>query len=73
MTSIRDILIVVTDDNNIWKKDTSDPNAVFTPVFKPDEGDTFGDHFSLVTRWESANNIKLYIADGEGPIMSLNI
>lgn len=30
-------------------------------------------HFSLVTRWESDNNIKLYIADGVRSIICLNI
>lgn len=30
-------------------------------------------HFSLTTRWESDNNVKLYIADGIHNIISLNI
>lgn len=28
---------------------------------------------SLVTRWEDEDNVKLYIADGEHPLMSINI
>jgi hypothetical protein len=41
---------------------------VFGPSAEP-----FGDNVSLVTRYESENNVKLYIADGIHQLMSINI
>ena len=38
-----------------------------------EEQDYFRDKISLVTRWESANNVKLYIADGYHSVMYINL
>lgn len=73
MTSIRNILIVVSQDDKIYKKDTSDPEADWVLIFQPNEGEHFGDYLSLVTRWETDNLVKLYIADGEHQLMYINI
>ena len=71
MTSIRNILIVVTKEDKIYK---NEDGTGWSLVYKPAEGDTgFGDHLSLVTRWESDNNVKLYIADGIHRLMYVNI
>ena len=80
MTSIRDILIVVTEDDKIWKNDTSS-DAGWICIYQPktwldtevpdeterkekNENEKFGEYLSLVTRWEGEKLVKLYIADG---------
>lgn len=82
MTSIRDILIVVTEQrkdnygkarNLVITKDSyygDDWNLILDTGY---EGSHFGHEVSLVTRWESEKNVKLYIADGAHGIMSINI
>ncbi len=72
-TSIRGYMIMVTSSNWIYKRDTSSNNSEWVLVFKPKSGDVFGDHFSIVTRWESENIVKLYIADGVNNLMYINI
>lgn len=42
-------------------------------IFKANDAITTKNRFSVVGRWEDDDNVKLYIADGEHPIMVLNI
>lgn len=84
MTSIRDILVVVGTRKegqrtvfNIFQMNmsTEADNAsygIWQQVFSewlPYESD----YMSIVGRWESDKNIKLYIADGKNPIMSVQL
>lgn len=45
----------------------------FVRVFGPCSSPLGSSKLSLVTRWESDDNVKLYIADGKNPLMSMNI
>jgi len=45
------------------KKDANDENCTVWG----------GEHYSLVTRWEDDDNIKLYIADGVNPLRVFRI
>lgn len=81
-TSIRDIGVIIgkrtehTDPEDInantnWsinKLQDGNLKCVFGPCATP-----LGENLSLVTRWESNKNIKLYIADGEHALMSINL
>ncbi len=80
ITSVRNYIIIVgsgAHDGNfgdcVWYCTKngdyiSNPICVFGPSAEP-----FGDNVSLVTRYESENNVKLYIADGIHQLMSINI
>jgi hypothetical protein len=89
LTSIRDLLIAITktsyteyegrlDGISIYTNKNKGAGAWFCVVDNVpydefvQEGET-EPHFSLVTRWESDNNIKLYIAEGVKSIISLNV
>ena len=81
MTSIRNLLIIITtkvdptthqQEDYILVHDTSSPSALDV-VYKSKDGDVFGDNLSLVTRWESDDNVKLYIADGIHQLMYINV
>ena len=87
MTSIRNKIIVIAETTNQWQERcisiyTNEYNGQLGEWNKivsnlpydefVQEGET-EPHFSLTTRWESDNNIKLYIADGIHNIISLNI
>jgi len=50
----------------------NNPSQTITRIFGPCT-ETLGSKLSLVTRWESNSNVKLYIADGEHKLMSINI
>ena len=64
---------ITKDINYILVRDTSN-NDGWKQVFKSKLTDEpFGEHPSLVTRWESDNNVKLYIADGIHPLMYINL
>ena len=72
-TSIRDIGIVVGKKQGdtgwgIYKIQ----NQTIKPVFGPCTV-ALGSNLSLVTRWESNSNVKLYMADGQHRLMSINI
>lgn len=97
MTSIRDLLVVITKKqqsyisaeiqneqvtqtekqaviNYILVKDASDPSSNWKKLFESDIKDKcFSDNISLVTRWESDTNVKLYMADGNNPLMYINL
>ena len=81
-TSIRQYgVIIFTDENNKWcvarftntiasqDIDVKDLKIIFGPSSET----TSSTKFSIVTRYENEDNIKLYIADGTNPIMILNI
>jgi hypothetical protein len=73
MTSIRDTIIVITDDSKIWKKDINNDDR-FQLIFDPSGGEGFNvENLSLVTRYENSNDVKLYIADGLHNLMYLNL
>lgn len=78
-TSIRNYMVMVTSRNYIYKRDIyrevsqNDNLSGWILAFKPNNGDVFGDHFSIVTRWESENMVKVYIADGVNDLMYINI
>lgn len=77
-TQIRDYGVIVwetTDgDKKHWGVSTIRQNDIKNPkiVFGPCEG-TLANKPSLVTRYEDSDNIKLYIADGESPLMAINL
>ena len=87
MTAIRNKIIVIAETTNQWQERcisiyTNEYNGQLGEWNKIvsnlpyDEFVQEGEiepHFSLTTRWESDNNIKLYIADGIHNIISLNI
>lgn len=58
---------------NIWRFDNNTNELVkiltcLTPI-----GNMYSNKLSLVTEWEDDDNIKLYIADGEHSIMTVNV
>ena len=59
-------------DSNIGNKEFK-PIDKFVRVFGPCASPLGDNKLSLVTRWESDDNVKLYIADGKNPLMSMNI
>lgn len=89
MTSIRNYMIVIGKERKLDSLASYDGLSIFTNTnygvgewrrivnkipyeYFIQEGEEEA-HLSLVTRWESENNIKLYIADGIHSIISLNI
>lgn len=83
-TSIRDYGIIITRSGDTWSiykfNITEDPielDEVFGPCTESlwNKNDDHYDYYklSLVTRWESDENIKLYIADGVHGLMTFNI
>lgn len=61
------------DINYILVYDTN-TNSGWRIVFKSKSTDEpFGQHLSLVTRWENEKDIKLYIADGVHSLMYINL
>ena len=85
MTAIRDMVVVIaeTKDRTISIYTNIYTNGSFTTDWKcivrnlpydeyvQDEEEK--PHFSLTARWESENNIKLYIADGIHNLICLNV
>ena len=78
-TSIRNLLIFLTHVNFGRGHDGSEVLVLNTdtgkctyPYISEDKWNS-QHKYSLVTRWESNENVKLYIADGEHEIMSLNL
>ena len=79
-TSIRDIIILITKRtdgkwsvyNGTLSGSTINCNRVFGPC-TTSIGDGYKNKLSLVTRWEDSDNVKLYIADGEHPLMVVNV
>ena len=72
-TSVRDLGVIIgeRDGDEGWSINILQNNnlrCVFGPCSKE-----LGDNLSLVTRWESDTNVKLYIADGEHRLMSINL
>ena len=81
-TAIRQYgVIVFTDENSKWcvARFTNTIESVdldikdLKVIFGPSTEVTNNTKFSIVTRYENEDNIKLYIADGNNPIMILNI
>lgn len=75
ISSIRQYIIIVGESNDGWyiySVDTTEKTWTLTRHFGPCN-DKIGKNISIVTRWESNNNIKVYIADGLHQLMSLNI
>jgi len=77
MTSIRDILIAITETDDgynriLMREGDNGPWIVkYESTGDPDE--KFGEYLSLVTRWETENDVKLYIADGIHELMYINL
>ena len=76
MDSIRDVVVLIVQENNssswsIYRYKQGDDAFVnvYTCTDKP-ICDTEGKQLSTVLRWESENNIKLYITHGEVMLMS---
>lgn len=73
IATIRDYGIVITKDNKGWSIWASDKNFnSHSLIFGPCT-DMIGDNISIVTRYESDKNIKVYIADGKHQLMSVNL
>lgn len=73
--SIRKYIIIVgkkSDGWYVWSVDTEAEKWRLVTNFGPCQDD-IGNNISIVTRWESDENIKVYIADGVNQLMSLNI
>lgn len=79
MTAIRNKLIAIVRESGISIKVSEDKGYSWETIVKNlpysdfiQTGET-EPHFSLVTRWESDNNIKLYIADGVHRVICVNL
>lgn len=78
-TQIRDILVAIFVDNGgISIKKSFDKGSTWEYVVKKLPYDEFvydgvEPHFSLVARYESEDNIKLYIADGIHAVICINL
>ena len=72
-TNLRDVPIFITQTSNQhWKVYYGDKCVADIPA----ENNRVIGHahkLSLVTRWEDEQNQKLYIADGEGPVIVINL
>jgi len=75
---VRDLLVLLTN-----YKDANDKNCAIV-IINVTNGSTYrpfvaenevwgGEHYSLVTRWEDDDNIKLYVADGVNPLRVFRI
>lgn len=78
-TSVRDMLIAIVKESGVSIYISNDKGYNWNGVVKNipykefiQEGET-EPHFSLVTRWESDENVKLYIADGIHQIICVNL
>lgn len=73
-TQIRDYAIFITvDKDNYWSiwtinKNNSNRKKIFGPC-----KNALGNSVSLVSRWETDKDVKLYIADGKHQLMYINI
>ena len=88
-TSIRDLIILVVNESvretygehyvwiydgwSVLKGTLEDTTLDLQRVFGPCKERLSDNKLSLVTRWEDEDNIKLYIADGEHPLMVVNV
>ena len=87
LSNIRDICVLVVKNKNTWRIDKFNVGQTNrTTIFKDESGqnrlwtdteeepyDSNKKYISTVLRWESENNVKLYIADGIHELMSINI
>lgn len=71
-TQIRDLGICVTHQHDGWCVWTIKEDGSTFRCFGPCQDD-LGENISLVTRYESDDVIKLYIADGKHYILSMNV
>lgn len=71
--SIRNLLVVIGDNDYIYTLDTNASNLEWKVKFIPNEGESFGQYLSVVTRYENPQLIKLYIADGIHSILYINL
>ena len=64
-------------ENPYWDQNVGDKSFIniedVTRIFGPCSTELGTNKPSLVTRWEDEDNVKLYIADGVNPLMSMNI
>lgn len=80
MDSIRNVVVLIAQENDngawsIYRYKQGEDNAfvkIYTCTDKP-ICSTEGKQLSTVLRWESENNIKLYIANGSDYLMSLQV
>ena len=88
-TSIRDLIILVVkeyvtetygehsikiyDGWSVLKGVLEDVELNLQRSFGPCKENLSSNKLSLVTRWEDDDNVKLYIADGEHPLMVVNV
>ena len=84
MTSVRQYLILITKDINKqtniagwsiyrWEEGKDDLKCIFGPCGEAIWDESGNTNLSVVTRYESEQNIKMYIADGIHQIMCINI
>lgn len=84
LTSVRNKLIAMVKGTGVSIKVSEDEGRTWEPVVKNLPYEEFlqkhedgtketEPHFSLVTRWESDNNVKLYIADGVHQVLCVNL
>lgn len=73
MCSIRNLLVVVGDNDCIYSLDTNSEEPQWKVKFVPNEGESLGPYLSIVTRYENPQLIKLYIADGVHSILYINL
>ena len=74
-TQLRDKGIIVTEDTNGWYVYTfteEDPRLISVANVQ-DTSRVVGKNISIVCRYEDEDNQKLYIADGAGPIITVQI
>ena len=75
VTSVRNLIIILSNDPyaQIRVHNVESPESDLFPYVDTVFKWSTNIKYSLVTRWESDNNIKLYIADGEHQLMCVNI
>lgn len=73
VTSIRNLIVILSNDDTaqIHVEDTVTGNTWYPFVAKNEKWDA--EHYSLVTRYEDEDNIKLYVADGIHPLRAFTI
>ena len=80
VTQLRDLAILVTETEDktawqVWTQERFDYSTLklIVNVNKDDNNRVIDAKLSLVTNFEDSDNQKLYIADGRGPILYVNL
>lgn len=72
-TNLRDMAIFVVEGGNGWQVYTLKDQLKLVANIHAKDDRVIGKKLSLVTRYENNTNQKLYIADGAGPVISIQL